>query len=320
MRQSEDLICALWELAVRRIVRMRCMSRFQFKTTPTNNLSFMYGGTTGKNTSSNAVEMSKVFILSLPSFHWIEVPERADTWRTEHTCQTIGPSSTGKHNRRQMVSIGGVMDPNPFYPTDYSDVRDTWTSGMKIFDLTKLTWGNVYDASAKPYERSQLVNDYYDDNVGYPEVWGDPALEAIFKTDRSQELTPSLTTTSSNAGPTSPGDDGSPDSGSPDSGSPDSGSPESGSQDTGSQDSGPTRSEKSTNTGAIAGGVVGGICALALLGLAVFLWRRRMAKADDGLIGGAKQVIHGPAEMPVASTEEPKAEMPAREYYRTELP
>ncbi|OBT63644.1 hypothetical protein VE03_07295 [Pseudogymnoascus sp. 23342-1-I1] len=257
---------------------------------------FIYGGTTSQNSTSNAVEMSKVFILSLPSFHWIEVPVPADTWRAAHTCETIAPASIGKYNRRQMISIGGTMSPSPNGVAS-SDTQDAWTSGMKILDLTTLTWGDEYDATAKAYERPDVVNTYYNDNTGYPNIWGDPALEAIFKTDRSLKVTaPSATTTSGNAGPTS----------------------------SGSPDSGTTGEKKSANTGAIAGGVVGGVAGLALVGLAAFLWRRRTAKADKQYSSPANnpqaQDAQGPAEMPAGYTDQPKAELPVQEYYRSELP
>ncbi|KFX94138.1 hypothetical protein O988_06458, partial [Pseudogymnoascus sp. VKM F-3808] len=166
---------------------------------------FMYGGTTDKNTTNNAVEMSKVFILSLPSFHWIEAPEPADTWRTTHTCETIAPSTIGKYNRRQMISIGGTKDPSPD-GVSAVDAQDPWDSGMKILDLTALTWSDAYDSSAKAYERPDVVNNYYDNNDGYPKVWGDPALEAIFKTDRSLKVTAGTpTNTATTPGSTSPG-------------------------------------------------------------------------------------------------------------------
>ncbi|KFY26049.1 hypothetical protein V493_04293 [Pseudogymnoascus sp. VKM F-4281 (FW-2241)] len=255
---------------------------------------FMYGGTSGTKSTSNADEMSKVFILSLPSFHWIEVPEPADSWRTAHTCQTIAPASIGKHNRRQMISIGGKHDPTPD-GVSASKTQDTWTSGMKIFDLTTLTWGNEYLADAKAYERSDIVNTYYNDNDGYPNIWGDPALEGIFKTDRSLKVT----------GPTSPGDPTAPGADGPENGSPDAGAGE----------------KKSVNTGAIAGGVVGGVAGLAIVGLAAFLWRRRTAKADQQYSSAPSNPQHptqGPTEMPVGYTDQPKAELPG-EHYRSEL-
>lgn len=263
----------------------------------------MYGGTTGINSTNTAVEMSKVFILSLPSFHWIEAPQPADTWRSSHACEAIGPATLGKHNKRQMISIGGTQDPSPngVSPTK---VQDAWTSGMKILDLTALTWADDYDANAKAYERPDVVNTYYDENTGYPKVWGDPAVEAIFKTDRSLKVTApaSPTTTGSNADPTSPGAGGSGTTGSPDS---------------------TTTEKKSTNTGAIAGGVVGGVAGLALVGLAAFFWRRRTAQKDQKYSTAPDNPAlagQGPTELPVTYTDQPKAELPVQEYYRSELP
>ncbi|OBT84970.1 hypothetical protein VE02_06663 [Pseudogymnoascus sp. 03VT05] len=268
---------------------------------------FLYGGTTGINSTNTAVEMSKVFILSLPSFHWIEAPQPADTWRACHACEAIGPASLGRHNKRQMISIGGTQDPSP-NGVSAVDTQDAWTSGMKILDLTALTWADDYDANAKAYERPDVVNTYYDENTGYPKVWGDPALETIFKTDRSLKVTvpASPTTTSGTADPTSPGADGT---------------------GTGTGSPGSTTSgKKSVNTGAIAGGVVGGVAGLALVGLAAFFWRRRTAQKDQQYSSAANNPAHdahavqGPTEMPVSYTDQPKAELPVQEYYRSELP
>lgn len=173
---------------------------------------------------------------------------------------------------------------------------------MKILDLTALTWGDAYDADAKAYERPDVVNTYYNNNAGYPTVWGDPALEAIFKTDRSLKVTApaSPTTPSSNANPTATGANGS------------------------GNGAGTTPSEKkSVNTGAIAGGVVGGVAGLALVGLAAFFWRRRTAKADQQYSSAANNpqlATQGPTEMPVSYKDEPKAELPVQEFYRSELP
>ncbi|OBT58193.1 hypothetical protein VE04_02010 [Pseudogymnoascus sp. 24MN13] len=245
---------------------------------------FVYGGTTGINSTNTAVEMSKVFILSLPSFHWIEAPQPADTWRTSHACEAIGPATLGKHNKRQMISIGRHTGPKP---------------------QRSLTWADDYDANAKAYERPDVVNTYYDENTGYPKVWGDPALEAIFKTDRSLKVTApaSPTTTGSTADPTSPVAGGS-------------------GTGTGSPDS-TTTEKKSTNTGAIAGGVVGGVAGLALVGLAAFFWRRRTAQKDQKYSTAPNNPAlagQGPTELPVTYTDQPKAELPVQEYYRSELP
>jgi hypothetical protein len=204
-----------------------------------------------------------------------------------------------------MISIGGTKDPSPD-GVSAVDTQDPWDSGMKILDLTALTWSDAYDSSAKAYERPDVVNNYYDNNDGYPKVWGDPALEAIFKTDRSLKVTAGTpTNTATTPGSTSPGAGA----GGADSG--DSG------KDTTTSD------KKSVNTGAIAGGVVGGVAGLALVGLAAFFWRRRTAKKDQqqySVAGNPQHPTQGPTEMPVGYTDQPKAELPVQEFYRSELP
>ncbi|OBT67305.1 hypothetical protein VE03_02745 [Pseudogymnoascus sp. 23342-1-I1] len=188
---------------------------------------------------------------------------------------------------RQMVVAGG--DSRAGKGGAYTE---TWNNGMKIFDLNSLTWGDNYDASAKPYVRSDSVSSYYASNPNYTVEWDDSELASIF----NNGVSPIITTAASTA------------------------------------TTAPTGDTKKSNTGAVAGGVVGGVAALAIVGALVFFWRRRRAsksaengsgqdhpdfgqetplyKEDDGS-------YHIPlGEMPGDGT---RGEMPG-EAVRTELP
>ncbi|KUJ15175.1 uncharacterized protein LY89DRAFT_783377 [Mollisia scopiformis] len=147
---------------------------------------FVFGGTTGSTpTSDTATALAKVYILTLPAFHWIEAPAAAPIWRADHTCSVIG--------NRQMISIGGYQDPM----TLQDQPTDVWANGMGIFDMTDLTWTEAYDSSAAAYQPSTLVTQYYSGSGRYPASWVDPKLADIFeKSTSSSTATPSTSHTS----------------------------------------------------------------------------------------------------------------------------
>ncbi|PMD34733.1 hypothetical protein L207DRAFT_516883 [Hyaloscypha variabilis F] len=133
---------------------------------------FIYGGSgdgtlnTNDLTADQAVDFGKVYILSLPAFTWIQAPDVSATQRSAHSCRTIG--------NRQMVSIGGIVNNN-------STFTDPWTNGLGIFDMTELTWGFNYDATAAPYVPSKAVTAYYNSSSRYPSSWANSDLKTIFK-------------------------------------------------------------------------------------------------------------------------------------------
>jgi hypothetical protein len=205
--------------------------------------SFFYGGDTGNANAANVAALSKVYILTIPSFTWIEVLTPASTWRSVHTCQLVGPASIANQNQRQMLSIGGVMSPMPNGET-WQQYHDEWTSGMEILDLSALTWSDSYSATAKAYVRPDIVDKFYAENSAYPTTWGDSALKDIFNNSVAP-VTPGTTSTPT---PNPAADD-----------------------------------SKSSNVGAIVGGVVGGVGGLALVGALLwwFVWRRRRSAAPE---------------------------------------
>ncbi|KAF4626479.1 hypothetical protein G7Y89_g11680 [Cudoniella acicularis] len=129
---------------------------------------FMFGGTTGTSPDAPTADaLSKVYILTLPAFHWIEVPAMAPTYRANHACSLIG--------NRQMISIGGVrdmLDNNTLFV-------DPW-EGLQVFDMTDLVWSDRYSASKGVYERPGVVEEYYAGNGRWPSAWANTQLEGIF--------------------------------------------------------------------------------------------------------------------------------------------
>lgn len=103
--------------------------------------SFVFGGTNTVNTYDD------VFVLSLPGFVWTQVIYDAKNSRRFHTCAVVG--------RRQMLSVGGWDG-----QTGWSGV-DPWPQGLGLFDMTEWVWKTDYDANAKDYEASSVIQDWY---------------------------------------------------------------------------------------------------------------------------------------------------------------
>ena len=145
---------------------------------------------------------------------------------------------------RQMLLIGGS-----FFANDDKTRVDPWPNGMAVFDLVNLEWTDGrYDRSAEKYKRPSIVQDVYQQSAP---VWDDPALAGIFPF-RQSLTAPSNTSNITTSQPTnvpSP-------------------TPE-------------TKKSKSNHTGAIAGGVVGGIAAIILVAGCAYFLRRRSKKARE---------------------------------------
>ncbi|KAL8660532.1 MAG: hypothetical protein Q9202_006455 [Teloschistes flavicans] len=142
---------------------------------------------------------------------------------------------------RQMISIGG-HDPTDVY--NNSVVADPFFQGLGIFDLTEMRWSDRYDADAEAYETPAVVKAWYAENGTYPTQWSTPDVQRLFEQ-----------TNSTQGGSTSPS------------------SP--------STSSSPPKGSISTNTGAIAGGVVGGILALCILASLILWWFRRRKRKSN---------------------------------------
>jgi hypothetical protein len=140
-----------------------------------------------------------------------------------------------------MLSIGGIQE-------DALYSQEPWPKGLGIFDMTTLNWTNAYDAAALAYEQPSLVSQFYAHNSRYPIAWIDPVLQSIFAAPNG----------TANASPTvsSLGIGGS------------------STQTSGSSGGSNGNGSSNNNAGAIAGGTVSAVAALALIG-ALTYWGRR---------------------------------------------
>ena len=109
-----------------------------------------------------------VYVLSLPAFVWFQTPATTTIRRCSHTCTIIG--------NRQMISIGGRP---PSTLNVFGADQDPWASGIGVLDMTGLYWKDHYDAAAEPYQRPEIVMNYYNQSYVEP-TWSDPALASLF--------------------------------------------------------------------------------------------------------------------------------------------
>ncbi|KFY34680.1 hypothetical protein V494_06561 [Pseudogymnoascus sp. VKM F-4513 (FW-928)] len=201
--------------------------------------------------------LQKVYILTLPSFTWIEAPNKAEYWRTTHTCTRV--------NNRQMISIGGL--PGDTQGSISKTEIDALPNGLALFDMTTLEWTTKYDPDVAAYKPADIVTASYKTTGTYP-LWSDPDLEKIFvRTDAPQDT--SGTSTGTPTGTDSSGD----------------------STSTNTDQEAP---KKKAPIGAIAGGVVGGVAVIAIIA-GILFWRRIQQK--KGLSKKYKSVPHGTSEM-----------------------
>ncbi|KAJ9611459.1 hypothetical protein H2200_004643 [Cladophialophora chaetospira] len=199
------------------------------------------GNQTFDTAEPNNEAFRDVYILSLPAFQWFRAHRPDTTRRTGHRCQLIG--------NRSMLVIGGGL----FANSDLTKV-DPHPNGLGIFDLSTLQWTTTYNATAPAYERPTMVQDYYSENHTVPS-WSDAALSTLFPFRASLQTVPDANqTTPANSSTHSP---------------------------TVSATTTPntSSSKHGASVGAIVGGVIGGVTALVILGVGLFLWRRRKRAA-----------------------------------------
>lgn len=203
---------------------------------------FLYGGQNG-NLGAEAVPYDEIFILTLPAFRWLKVDYQPQNPRHGHTCEYVGGS--------QILSIGGVDSNALVHVGNYGDIDkssfnssvDPFAQGLGIFDMTTLKWADHYSANPPAYEQSELVRNYYTQNPQDGSQFSTSGLRDLFKVTHFSQDTP--TSGNSNIPP----------------------APHSSSS---------TSSSSSDHTGAIAGGVIGGVAGIALAATAAFyLFRRR---------------------------------------------
>jgi hypothetical protein len=84
---------------------------------------------------------------------WFKADYPPQSPRIFHTCEVVG--------RRQLVTIGGLNHHYSSSIPNVWDVKDTFSQGLGIFDMTDMVWKDSYDANASDYQSPEVVKDWY---------------------------------------------------------------------------------------------------------------------------------------------------------------
>lgn len=198
----------------------------------------------GVNTYNSVITYEEWYVLSLPTFTWRKVYTR-DQGRYGHTCHLVGEN---------VIVIGGMNTKEEGGDVNYCDNR----MPAEIFSLPLMNYTGMFDAagakSSPPVPESVVSiiggTRYGGAYLTQPKVWSDLYLQYVFNpTLKRPAYTPTyrLVDVGRNTATPAP--------------------------------SPPSVPRKSSNAGAIAGGVVGGVAVLAGVGILVLsITRRRRAK------------------------------------------
>ncbi|KAL2208096.1 hypothetical protein CC79DRAFT_1384561 [Sarocladium strictum] len=202
--------------------------------------------------------LNNIWVLSLPAFHWTKVG-KSRVPRGYHSCVVSG--------QRQMIVVGGI---NGWSYHDWAWAeKDEFGNGIGVFDLTTLEWRDEYDPDLKAYDAPDVVKEWYADGGMEDVEWSSDGVKNVFgsmKVNIASTSEPSESSSSNTP------------------------------QETNTQeaDSDEDSGGSSTPTAAIAGGVVGGVAGLAIIGgLIWFCCRRRRTRSPKPDPSGAPL----PAEM-----------------------
>ncbi|EGE84518.2 kelch repeat protein, variant [Blastomyces dermatitidis ER-3] len=203
----------------------------------------MYGGRS--RTWENATSYNDLYVLTLPSFRWIRAPTTGlEPWKADGVGRDSHKCVSWKDG--EMVVIGGT--------TRKDDKQQKGCSRnyppIRVLDTSTFQWQKQFDRDTK-YTVPQIVSDVIGgDGTGKATLkepeggWPNSEVASIFSQTIARR--PEITDEPLPAEPT---------------GTPQPTAP-------------PSTEEKSSNTGAIAGGVVGGVGGVAVIAAAIFFLRR----------------------------------------------
>jgi hypothetical protein len=152
---------------------------------------FIHGGHVPGDGSAepNFFALDEIYVLSLPSFQWFKADYPATMARFEHCCNVVG--------QRQMLVVGGAPSIDSWIDS-YGNIRDQWTWGLGVFDMSEMKWSPRYDASAQAYVTSDVVLAGIRMNGAHPSEWSSTAVQQLFSntTFPSAPSTPSAVSNS----------------------------------------------------------------------------------------------------------------------------
>lgn len=258
---------------------------------------------------------AETYVLSLPSFQWINVTGSSNpdasiskgfgiSGRNHHACAV--------YKDRQMLVLGGIIDINGEEQNLRGCNEDL--PAIRALDLTTFKWTDRWNGRPEPYAVPDAVTRIIGGNgqggatMKQPDGgFNDSALNTVFGqvvpryTPRAASSSGPGSGTDNQNAPNDPGNANNPNNPN---------NPPSGTSDDSS--SGPI-------AGAIAGGVIGGIAGLALIATLVFLMRarkRRAAVAAYAAAAADPSHTHSPA-MGELNGEQQRPPLGMGEYYKS---
>lgn len=125
---------------------------------------FMFGGRDEERKG-----LGDIHILSLPGFVWRKVSTET-TSRGAMGCTVVG--------NRQMLTVGGVNLSLKFW--DLWRTKDSFSQGLGIFDMSKLSWRGTYDVNAASYESPETVQSWYSEGGLDTVNWASDEVRSLF--------------------------------------------------------------------------------------------------------------------------------------------
>jgi hypothetical protein len=229
---------------------------------------FIYGGASDQTDSTS----SDVYVLSLPGFVMFKSPN-VGTPRQDFTCVTVGKNGSSTANR-QMLVVGGSNGWLGF-PKSVTD-PDPWKQGLAIFDLTEMSWSSSYDPDTADYDSPEVVKTWYSQGGVASVSWSSDELKTLFVGGTNSSNTNGNGTSTSGDSPGSSGSE-----------------PSSGDS---SSSSGSSSGSGSDHTGAIVGGVVGGVGGLAIIALLSWLVVRQRKSKSAAAAQDAQELPDGQSQ------------------------
>jgi hypothetical protein len=137
---------------------------------------FIHGGDVpgASDAASNIAALDQIFVLSLPSFQWFEADYTPTMARFGHSCHVVG------YGQRQLLIVGGAPSIDSWVDMN-GNVRDPWSWGLGVWDMTEMRWSDRYDAQAEPYVTSDVVVQGIQQNGQYPSSWTQPGVQQLFQ-------------------------------------------------------------------------------------------------------------------------------------------
>jgi hypothetical protein len=137
---------------------------------------FIHGGDApGRSgATSNIAALDQIYVLSLPSFQWFEADYPPTMARFGHSCHVVG------YGQRQLLIVGGAPSIISWIDIE-GNIRDQWSWGLGVWDMTEMRWSDRYDAHAEPYVTSDVIVQGIHQNGQYPPNWTQPGVQQLFQ-------------------------------------------------------------------------------------------------------------------------------------------